>query len=381
MTFRFSRSSLFVVALTSQCLLGCGAEDEPTGSSSLPQLVDAVHATGVVGVQAAALRDGVSDWASAGVARVEDDLALTRQSRFRIASTTKTFVAATTLQLVEQGELSLDDTVEQWLPGVVTGPLHDGGRITLRQLLQHTSGLANHVDDQVALLEGATSAAEVRALLERAWSADELIALALAHPPEFAPGEGWAYTDTGYVLIGQVLEAVTGETWQTRVERQLIAPLGLSDTLVPSVDLAIPGAAMHGYAQLPGDAAPSDVTALNPSSLGAAGALLSTPSDVAQFFAALLAGDVLGPAQLAQMQTTVAIEGEGGPGYGLGLAWVPSECEGGRWMHDGDTLGYHTRTGVSADGSRSVVIAISGDADFEEPAAALIDFVLCGGAP
>jgi D-alanyl-D-alanine carboxypeptidase len=381
MTLGFPRFPLFVVALTSLCLLGCGAEDGPTGPSPLAGLVDAVHATGVVGVQAAALQDGVSDWASAGVARVEGELALTRQSRFRIASTTKTFVAAATLQLVEQGALSLDDTVEQWLPGVVTGPLHDGSGITVRQLLQHTSGLANHVDDQVALLEGATSADEVRALLERAWSADELIALALAHPPQFAPGEGWAYTDTGYVLIGQVLEAVTGETWHTRVESQLLAPLGLSDTIVPSVDLAIPGAAMHGYAQLPGDDGPSDVTALNPSSLGAAGALLSTPSDVARFFAALLAGDVLGPAQLAQMQTTVAIEGEGGPEYGLGLAWVPSACEGGRWMHDGDTLGYHTRTGVSADGRRSVVVAISGDADFEEPAAALIDFVLCGGAP
>jgi D-alanyl-D-alanine carboxypeptidase len=381
MTLAFPRLPVFVVALTSHCLLGCGAEDQPTGSSSLPALVAAVHTTGVVGVQAATLRDGVADWASAGVARVEGELALTRQSRFRIASTTKTFVAATTLQLVEQGALSLDDTVEQWLPGVVSGPLHDGSRITLRQLLQHTSGIANHVDDQVALLEDATSAAEARALLERAWSADELIALALAHPPQFAPGEGWAYTDTGYVLIGQVLEAATGEPWQERVQSQLLAPLGLSDTFVPSDDLVIPGAAMHGYAQLPGSDGPSDVTALHPSSLGAAGAVLSTPGDVARFFAALLSGEVLGPAQLAQMQATVAIEGDGGPGYGLGLAWVPSECEGGRWMHDGDTLGYHTRTGVSADGGRSVVVAISGDGDFEEPATALIDSVLCGDAP
>lgn len=359
-------------------LLGACSDGEAQPGDSLQRQVDAILASGVVGVQAAVHEDGQRSWASGGLARIEGTLALEPTSQFRIASTTKTLVAATALKLVERGDLTLEDTVEQWLPGVVSGSGNDGSAITLRQLLQHTSGIANHVDDQLALLGAADSEAEVAEVLSRSWTPAELVALAMSHPPAFAPGDGWSYADTGYVLVGQIIAAATGESWGDSVRRHVVDPLELSRTFAPGATLDLPRGSMHGYSALPGGADEVDVTRLNPSALDAAGALVSTPSDLAHFFSALLSGGVVGAEALTAMKSTVATDDTdvSAPHYGLGLARVPSSC-GGRWAHDGDTLGFHTRTGVSADGARSVVVAISGDADFEAPVAALLDEALC----
>ncbi len=355
--------------------IGCAStDDDDDFTARLTADVEAIAASGVVGVQAVATRDEASAWAAAGVAERDGAIAIGPHSRFRIASTTKTFVAIVALQLVEEGVLALDDTVDEWLPGVVAGHGNDGAAMTLRQLLQHTSGLRNHVDDQVAMLMQSSSPTELDALLARTWTPEELVALATAHAPAFAPGEGWAYTDTGYVLVGMMVEAATGTSWNESIAARIVAPLSLRDTFAPTDDPAIPGAYMHGYAVLPGSDAPRDVTAVNPSGIDAAGAVVSTPADIDTVFRALGSGELLGPELLGQMRD--AIEVGDGLRYGLGLAWAPSAC-GGYWTHFGDTLGYHTRNAVDDDGTRSVTVALSGDGDFEAPIAALIDRVLC----
>jgi D-alanyl-D-alanine carboxypeptidase len=369
-------SSTLLVALSA-----CSDEAPRADRPSLQAHVDAIASAGAIGVQAELTSGAQRDWAGAGMGELATHRQVARGDRFRIASTTKSFVAATVLSLVDDGQLALDDTIERWLPGLVASNGHDGAAITVRHLLQHRSGLANHVDDQIAELLAAPDRAAIDALLQRAWPPDELVQLAIAHPRLFAPGADFAYTDTGYVLLGMIVEAATGTTWEAALSARVLAPLALADTYAPRAELTIAGAHMHGYGFLPGSEQPDDLTAVNPTGLGAAGALVSTPADVNAFFVALVRGALFSPDLVAQMTATLRV-GPDRPGveYGLGLAWAPLPCGDGYFMHDGDTVGYHTRNGVTAQGERSVTIAITGDADFEAAATALIEHALCDDA-
>jgi D-alanyl-D-alanine carboxypeptidase len=361
----------------------CGDVDSEGGAElreALARDVRAIADTGVVGVQAEHAFDDRHLFASEGVADRVARTPIENGSRFRIASTTKTFVMATTLALVEAGELSLDDSVETWLPGVIASNGNDGTQITVRHLLQHRSGLNNHVEDLFAQLGEARSAAEIDALLKKTWTPRALVDLATSHQALFSPGTAFAYSDTGYVLIGMIIEAATGQNWQTQLSRHVLEPLNLRDTSTPGSSTEIPGAHMHGYAQLPFSDGWADATRISPSSLDAAASIISTPQDINTFFRALLQGELFGPVLMTEMKTTLPVAEEGDRRYGLGLAWSALSCGGGYYTHEGDTLGFHTRNGVSEDGLSSVCIAISGDAKlgFETEARSLIERALCG---
>ena len=192
--------------------------------------------------------------------------------RFRIGSLTKTFTATVVLQLAGEGRLGLDDTVERWLPGLVPG----GERITVRQLLNHTSGLFNYTDDE-QVLEGMLSDRR------RAWSPRELVAIGTAHPPTFAPGTRWAYSNTGYIVLGLIAEAVDGRPLATQLETRIFTPLKLRHTSFDS-EPQIAGRYAHGYF------VGRDVSVLNPTGAWAAGAMVSTAADVGRFYRALLGG-------------------------------------------------------------------------------------------
>jgi D-alanyl-D-alanine carboxypeptidase len=354
----------------------CADADATPIPATLQEDVDTILATGAVGVQAEVLRGTRREWAGAGMSDVATHRAVAQGDRFRIASTTKPFVMAVVLSLAEAGKLSLDDTIDRWLPGVVARNGNDGKAMTTRQLLQHRSGLQNHVDDQIAELGEAQSPEEVDAILKRSWTPRELVDLATAHPPHFAPGEGFAYSDTNYVLLGMIIEAAAGATWAAQVDDIVVDALALSDTYAPGSALAIDGPHMRGYASLPGAEAPADLTEINPTSIDAAGALISTPADVNTFLHALLRGAFFGPELVSQMKAAVPVDGED-LAYGLGLGRARLSCGVAYYMHDGDTVGYHTRTAVNEAGSRSVAVAITGDGDFEEATRALVDRVLC----
>ncbi|GAB3461364.1 serine hydrolase domain-containing protein [Actinophytocola sediminis] len=272
---------------------------------------------------------------TAGTAELGTDRPMVgKNGRFRVASVTKTFVATAVLQLVAKREVRLDEPIETYLPGVVRGTGDgaeiDGRDITVRQLLQHTSGLPNYTE-YVDFTE-----------LDGPVEASELVRLALSNKPDFTPGDGWRYSNTGFLLAGMVVERVTGKDIGTAVAELVIRPAGLPDTYWPRAgERQIRGRHAHNY-MLDKDNPEGplvDVTEYEPSWAGASGALVSTPADLNKFWRELLDGHLLPSRQLAQMQTTVPAPGIAeDANYGLGLAQLPLSC-GYAWGHGGDLAG------------------------------------------
>lgn len=282
---------------------------------------------------------------TSGVADIATGAPVAPGSRFRIGSMTKMFVATVVLQLVAEHRVALDAPIARYLPGVVAGNGNDGRRITVRQLLQHTSGLPDYLD----YLDPQTILTHPLAH----YSPQQLLDIALEHPPLFAPGTGWSYSNTNYVVAGMLIEKVTGQAYGAEIERRISRPLGLHDTSVPTDDPVIAGTHPRGYAE-PG-AGPVDVTLFNPSVAYASGAMISSGTDIDRFLGALLGGRLLPPAELRAMTTTRPTGN--GSGYGLGLQSTPLPCGGRYWGHDGDIVGFATASGATPDGRRVTVMA------------------------
>ncbi|WP_117212888.1 serine hydrolase domain-containing protein [Allorhizocola rhizosphaerae] len=350
-----------VAAALSAGLAAPAAAGEWRGTGDQRRLqaaVDDLHGLGITGVQGLTRIDGRTSRARAGVGDLENGRPVPLNGYFRIGSTTKTFVAVTVLQLVGEGRLSLDDTVERWLPGVVSGNGNDGSRITVRQLLQHTSGIYNYTNDMEAL-------ASPDAFLAHRydhWDPAELVALAMKHEPDFAPGTGWNYSNTNYVLAGMIIEAVTGRSWATETQARILGPLGLRHTSIPGDVATLPRPHARAYQEWADGEPLMDTTEFNPSAGGAAGSMISTTADIARFWQALQHGRLLGPQMMAEMQRTVLAETfqDFYPGlrYGLGIMFLPNRC-GGYWSHGGDVPGVSTVNGVSPDGNRVAVLALT----------------------
>ena len=269
--------------------------------------------------------------------------ALRPTDRFRAGSITKSFVATVALQLVGERRLSLSDTVEHWLPGI----LPYGEHVTVRQLLNLTSGVPDN--------QGPVEEEYLKGNMTRSWSPRELVALVADQKPDFAPGTSWAYSNTNYMLAGLVIERVTGHRLGREVERRILAPLRLRDTSFPVNESRIDGSHMSGYAFLDGEMV--DVTVLNPSGHWAAGNLVSTAADVAHFWHALLGGQLLAPRQLAAMKTTVPAWEGTQHRYGLGLMKYPGPC-GTVWGNGGAIAGYSNDFQNNEDGTRQTAVIV-----------------------
>ncbi|WP_260474114.1 serine hydrolase [Streptomyces sp. WAC 04229] len=310
---------------------------------------------------------------TSGVADVQSRTPVRGDSRFRLGSMTKPFVATVLLQLAGERRVRLDAPVERYLPGVVRGHGNDGRAITVRQLLQHTSGLP----DFLQYLRPQEIVADPLARRDTR----DLLDIALAHPPTFEPGTGWRYSNTGYLVIGMIIEKVTGRSYGDEIRRRVIRPLRLHDTFAPGDASGIPGPHPRGYARPGPDAPLVDVTAVSPTIGGAAGELISSASDVNRFMAALLHGALLRPAQQREMMRTRPTGGSDGRAYGLGLESSPLPCGGLYWGHTGDFLGYETATGI-ARGRQVTVMANLGpgasDAQSDDIEAA-VETALCEG--
>ncbi|MEV8440507.1 serine hydrolase domain-containing protein [Actinosynnema sp. NPDC051121] len=386
-----------VIAALALTVTGTAHAEHRTDTRTLQRLADAMLAQGAPGVLVGVDTARGDVRVRSGYGDVDRRTPVPWRAKFRIGSYTKTFVAATVLHLVGEGRLSLEDTVDRWLPGVVTGNGNDGTKITVRNLLQHTSGLPNYVGRLPELfLE-----AKFDDVRFRTYRPEQLVALAVREKPDFQPGERWSYSNTGYVLAGMIIERVTGNTWQHEVRTRIVEPLGLRDTFLPGTSPFLPEPHATAYERFPEkglEADPNDprygraidVTRYNPSWGGAAGDMISTTADGNAFLKALLGGRVLRPAQLAEMTKTVRAPelDPAWPGaeYGLGLMRIPDSC-GGHWSHGGDIPGFKTRNGVTADGKRSVMVSINTDSMVPRPgapelagdvASELVDHALCG---
>lgn len=314
-------------------------------------LQEAVNRVGANGTSGTLTEVHDRDWTwrgTAGVAELGTSRPVPPRGRFRIGSVTKSFVATVALQLVAEHRLGLDDPIERHLPGLVP----DGARITVRHLLQHTSGLYDYTD---RLLGGATVPDLVR-MRYRTWSPRELLTYALGEPPLFEPGSEWSYSNTNYIIVGLLIERITGRPYGAEVTRRIIRPLGLHQTEVPGSDPDISGPHAHGYLPLRGDGGivPVDITRYNPSVAWAAGEMLSSAADLNRFYGALVSGRLLPPPLLAQMQTTASTES-----YGLGLLSVTLRSGTTLWGHTGGIFGYETVALTAADGRRQIALSVN----------------------
>ncbi|MBT2439215.1 beta-lactamase family protein [Streptomyces sp. ISL-36] len=337
------------------------------------QALDAAVEAGVPGAVAQA-RSGRAAWTGTAGERGGKD-------RYRVGSITKTFVATVLLQLQAEGRLDLDDSVEKWLPGVVRGNGHDGRKITVRQLLNHTSGVYDVTTDA-----GFQEKVFGPAFLEHrydTWTPEQLVAVAMAHEPDFAPGTDWSYSNTNYVLAGMVIEEVTGRPYGKEVERRIIKPLRLRATSVPGTDVTVPKPSSRAYSKLSRDPnAPTihDVTELNPSLAYAAGEMISDSNDLQTFYRALLKGRLLPKAEQRELTDTVATGIEGVQvRYGLGLMQMKLSCGKEVWGHGGGIHGSSSQAQVTRDGEHS--LAMNFNADWTGDSQTVIEAEFCGTAP
>jgi D-alanyl-D-alanine carboxypeptidase len=320
--------------------------------------------------------DGPAGAAATGWADVEAGRPMTTTSRMLAASIGKTVVGATAAALAAEGVVDLDAPVARWLgdrPWFAGVPNHD--RITLRHLLTHRSGLPDHVH----LPAFAEALSRRWAAPGRPFSPEELVQFVGGHPPLFEAGTDWAYSDTGFLLAGLVLEAATGRDYYDLVQARFLGPLGLDDT-APSTRRALAGLAT-GYAA---DNAfgfprrttrPDGVLRWSPALEWTGGGLVSTAPDLARWGAALFGGEALSAAARARMLDAVPIApGASDVGYGLGVAVAPSGPHGPVYGHGGwipgyvSSLRYYEAPGVAVAFQINTDIGITDDTSAVVPA-------------
>ncbi|MFI9019192.1 serine hydrolase domain-containing protein [Streptomyces griseus] len=286
---------------------------------------------------------------TAGVGDLKTGAKVPKDGQVRAASNTKAFTAVVTLQLVAEKKIALDAPVDTYLPGLLRGDGIDGRHITIRQLLQHTSGMPEYLDKGAVLKDP-----------QRYYEPRELLDSALAQKAHFSPGAKWEYSNTNYLVAGLIIQKVTGRPLAEEINRRIVDRIKLRHTYFPTPgNMTIAEPHPNGYHQDTADSPWRDITELDPSWGWAAGAVISTNGDLNRFYTALLKGRLLPPAQLAQMRTTVPAESFGpGVRYGLGLSSTPLSCGGVYWGHGGTIPGYFTLGGVTKDG-RAVNIALT----------------------
>ncbi|MFF5971954.1 serine hydrolase domain-containing protein [Streptomyces sp. NPDC012769] len=353
--------------------VAAGPPKPGTGHATTQQALDANVAAGVPGAVAAA-RDGKDRWTGTAGERGGKD-------RFRVGSITKTFAATVLLQLQAEGRLDLDDPVEKWLPGVVRGHGHDGRKITVRQLLNHSSGIYSYTEDPA--FQQRTFGSGFLEHRYDTWSPKQLVEVAMAHEPDFAPGTSWNYSNTNFVLAGMVIEKVTGRPYGKAVENRIIKPLKLRATSVPGTDASMPKPHSRAYSKLsedPGATTVHDVTELNPSLAHAAGEMISDTNDLQTFYRALLKGRLLPKAELRELTTTLPVSAEHPRfRYGLGISWQKLSCGKEIWGHGGGIHGSLSEAYTTRDGEHSLAANIN--ADWTGDTQSVIEAEFCGTAP
>ena len=318
------------------------------------------RAQGLVGDGYPAVLAAVSDskGESAGVAvgkgSLETGQAPPMDGEVRVGSNTKTFVAVVVMQMVQEGKVGLDEPIETYLPGLIRGEGVDGSRITVRQLLQHTSGLPEYTDTT-------PGSGDIFQIKDHYIPPRDLLDTALGKPAAFEPGTQWAYTNTNYVVLGMLVERVSQRPVGEQIDQRIVKKLGLSHTYFPAPgEEKIRGTHPQGY-HLSAGGKLADITEMDPAWAWAAGAMVSTPSELNTFFQAVFDGRLLSQSSIDEMKNgAVDASSHLGPGtvYGLGLIGTPLSCGGTSWGHGGTIHGYQTYDAVGPDGT-AVTVAVT----------------------
>ncbi len=320
--------------------------------------LDATHAAGMYGLYSAVRHDADSWSGAAGVADVRTERPIRAGMEHRVGSVTKTFTATAVLKLVEQGRVQLDAPIGNYLPETVPGAR--GQQITVRMLLNHTSGIADYIVYVFPSLRSLSPRSLDGGRFDTLRPA-QLAAWGLAGPPTNSPGASWSYSNTNYVILGLLLEKVTGIKAETFIDRNVIKPAGLKHTYFPRTPY-VEGAHSRQYESLYGYAdPPREYSVYNMSWAGTAGALVSTMDDLNRFYRALLTGRLIGTGALTEMLRTVPVRDPSGTtvlNYGLGLYALDLPC-GRFWGHDGVVFGAGTQALSSPDGRRQVALGFN----------------------
>jgi D-alanyl-D-alanine carboxypeptidase len=296
-------------------------------------------------------RGGRTTVLAAGRANVERPGKPRARQHMRIASVAKAFSSAVALRLVQGERLGLDDTIGQWLPGLPA----EWGPVTIRQLLSHTSGLPDY-----------TRSAEFAKHAQRAprgyvrpsriidWvRSDELV---------FPPGSRYEYSNTDNIVVGLIVERVTGRSYGHVLSQLVFAPAGLRQTTFPARRISLPAPRIRGYVTSPGRSPQDVTTSLSPSGAWASGAIVSTPLDLGAFMRAYLGRRFFGRAeQRQQLRFVRGSSSPPGPGQnsaGLGIFRYRSRC-GTVYGHTGSFPGYAQWAAATADGKRSVTTTLN----------------------
>ncbi len=323
--------------------------------AALEELLAAIVATGVPGAVAVAVGPGGRIEGATGFADLDIAEPLSVEHRFRIGSVTKIFVAALVLRLAEEGLLDLDGPAAPFVADV-----------TIRQLLNHTSGLDDFVGDPVAFFE------PYRRDPAHRWDLDarDELRLVLEKPRLFAPGRGWAYHGSNYLVLRLLVEHATGQGLREALRERVFSPLGLERTDL--VEAPLRDDCAHGYLPadnpiLPGGPGPVDVTALDLPFYRAGGGIVSTAGEVAMILRALLGGGFIADRLRGELLDAVESDWDETDRYGLGLGEITtlmgrrrSPC-GAAWGHLGFSPGYAAIALSSEDGARQVVVCVNGN--------------------
>ncbi len=337
-----------VVAFGIALAQAAGAPDglEVRLAGAVVRRVGELHLPGaIVGVW----RGSERPWMAAlGEADVVTRRRLTPDDHVRIASITKVFVGTVVLQLADENKLTLDDPVIRYLPGVP-----NGAGITLRRLGNMTSGLFDYLED-----DGFRKTLDVTPT--KHWTPQDLLAIGLARPPYFAPGTGYHYSNTNTILLGLVIEKVTGHPLAEEIRHRVIERLGLRDTSFPAGAM-IPAPYAHGYMYgtteglftypKPPAAPLRDVTGLDPSYAWAAGQMISTLGDLRRFAKAAAVGTLVSVRAQRERLTWVST---GGVTYGFAIFKVA-----GAVGHNGQMPGYASFMGYVPARDETVVVLVN----------------------
>ena len=287
-----------------------------------------------------------------GVANIETGRRIGINDRMRIASAAKAFSGAVALSLVSKGKLSLNDTIGERLPSLPDA----WSKVTLRQLLNHTSGLPDFSDDpgfRKAFLQSPKNAPPPKRLLTYVYDKDLL----------FKPGSKYHYSNSDNVAVALMVEAATGKSYEEQLRQQVYGPLGLTRTSLPAgPQLKTPY--IHGYDNDPAERPPEDQSELIAAGWAwASGGIVSTPADLNSFIRGYVGGKLFDARTLAQQRRVVEggssePPGPGDNSAGLGIFRYETKC-GTVWGHTGNTPGYTQFMAASPDGSRSVVVSIN----------------------
>jgi D-alanyl-D-alanine carboxypeptidase len=326
-----------------------------------PLIAEKLKDNAVPGAVVLVDKGGDGQWLqSFGTATVGSGVPVRPGDYFRVGSITKTMTATVILQLVQEGRIKVDDPVSRYYSGVP-----NGGTITIAQLLKMRSGLADYMDSPAFLAQP-----------DKVWPPEALLALSFAKPVNFSPGSQFEYSNTNYILLGLIIEKLTGITVPEVFQHRIFEPLGLAHTSFPTpADNQLPDPHAHGYmfqsdstdidnieltpdqqaAALTGTLKPVDVTDWNPTPAWTAGAVISTAQDIGTYMKALATGRLLNNhTQQLRLDSIQPVDPNkpAGTGYGLGLARIPPHLIG----HTGKIAGYDAVAGYDPGIDLLVVI-------------------------